>query len=717
MLLDTHLELLSKWAPYALNDIYKVPGRPELSCYGTGYDTWGVQTNQKAFSAFAALASSSSRPGLAKDELLETSHTLLNFSLESHIEGSFKCLDGRKWGHTWISSLGVERMMHGVEAIKDTLPKDTLDLLRRVLISEADWLMDNYEIVGGLDNSTWRNKPESNLWNGAVLHRVAAMFPDAGRAAEYKEKGSKFLINSISIPSDERSAAIVDGKAVSERFAGANFFESFSLDHHGYLNVGYMAICLSNAAMLHFFFKRAGLKPPEALHHHLKELWELVKSLCFPDGRLLRVGGDTRARYCYCQDYFVPSCIMAADLFNDADAPILEARWLEQVRKEMDHNADGSFLSARCAVLREASPLYYTRLESDRANSLSMGACWRKLFNIPEPAAERPESASKTFSWSEKFHGAAIHKDSERMASFVWRAAESPTALCLPADFGDMAEWRCNLSGETRGLGRKSWNETKGHSLETFKGGFMTCGAFVSRSGEFLAEGESDKALVLHHLAFAALPDSKTVVVLQTAHAIIHCHLKSIKGLHLLIPNDIFNGCVRDIALDGGKSRRLKWKPASGSILETKSRSLRIDGRLGAEIIYGADGFTIHSPAERQIGVKDKPDGGGMLHAIEICCPFKNGLIDCDEGETLFDIGAAIVVGNGAAPECGRIDCAEGCRAVSMSGADGVRYAFAANFGDAPAGLGRPFKDASPVGDNEFPGELAPLGCVLLRMA
>ena len=35
---------------------------------------------------------------------------------------------------------------------------------------------------------------------------------------------------------------LLDGKPVSEWFMGANFFPNYALDHHGYLNVGYMVI-------------------------------------------------------------------------------------------------------------------------------------------------------------------------------------------------------------------------------------------------------------------------------------------------------------------------------------------------------------------------------------------------------------------------------------------------------------------------------------------
>ena len=696
MISGKYLKALAKWAPFAMKDIYGSGSARGLRLlrYGPGYDAWGVQTNQKAFSALAVLATDSSPlveslSGISREELLDVSLALLRFSLESHIEGSSSCTDGRKWGHTWISVLGIERMMHAVEDIAPFIPEGDKELLKKVLLSEVDWLMDKYEVVGALDATTGRNHPESNLWNGALLHRVAALFPDASRAAEYKGKGSSFLINSISIPSDSENMEIVDGKTVKGRFLGANFFEGMSLDHHAYLNVGYMSICVSNAAMLHFSFKRAGLKTPEALYHNLEKLWGFLRKLTFPDGRHWRIGGDTRARYCYCQDYMIPNWILAASLFSDAEAVRQEASWMEKVEREVESNADGSFLSSRCATLRRKSPLYYTRLESDRAASISMGLSWRRSFKLPE-AESGAASEPISLSWSEPFHGAVADRNPVRCASWACRAAEGPCATFVPTDASDMAEWRFNLIGLSRGLGRKSHNEVIAHSESSFDGGFTICAKFVSKSAEFLAEGEQEESLALHHAAFAVLPDSHSAIVLQRAVALMPSRFSEVKGLNWLLPNDIFNRFERMISLDGARAMPLRFDMDSEPVLMTALKSIDFDGRLGAELVYGKGPLCAFSPNSRRIGLRDKPDAGGMLHAVEVCAPFFDDGADYEKDDVLFDCGFALWLtakGEGRhvlesrALHCG-VD-APSCRAVSVRGADGVRYLFAANFGDS----------------------------------
>ena len=59
-----------------------------------------------------------------------------------------------------------------------------------------------------------------------------------------------------------RTRASSPGKPVREWHVGANFFPNYALDHHGYLNVGYMVICVCNAAMLHFDCRLPGCHGP-----------------------------------------------------------------------------------------------------------------------------------------------------------------------------------------------------------------------------------------------------------------------------------------------------------------------------------------------------------------------------------------------------------------------------------------------------------------------
>lgn len=53
---NPYLSMLERWVRSAMQHVFRVKDRPDLQCYGTGFGSWGVQTNQKAFAAFATLA-------------------------------------------------------------------------------------------------------------------------------------------------------------------------------------------------------------------------------------------------------------------------------------------------------------------------------------------------------------------------------------------------------------------------------------------------------------------------------------------------------------------------------------------------------------------------------------------------------------------------------------------------------------------------------------
>ena len=132
------LKLLKGWAEASEKYWYPIPGRDGLGCYGTGYNSWGVQTNQKYIGAMATLGTN------GHQRALERALAALRFSLAIHVSGDLPCMDNTRWGHTWISSLGIERMMHGVYLLMPHMTDADKAALRRVLTSEAHWLAHDY---------------------------------------------------------------------------------------------------------------------------------------------------------------------------------------------------------------------------------------------------------------------------------------------------------------------------------------------------------------------------------------------------------------------------------------------------------------------------------------------------------------------------------------------------------------------------------------------
>lgn len=692
--IDTAREMLKGWIGYSIKDLYVCPDRSDLVCYGAGYNGWGMQTHQKALAAFAVAAVSKDIEtediGISKKELLDYSLKMLRYMLESHIEGSFECAEGDKWGHTWISVLGTERAVCAVEALEEHMTQSDKKLLRKVFVSEADWIMDFYDIKADPRASTGGNKPESNIWNGAFLHRVAMMYPDCERAEEYKEKGTKYLVNGISVSSDKMSDKVYDGKTVSQWYVGNNFFDSYSLDHHGYLNTGYMVICLSNIAMLHFSYKKKGVKAPEALYHHALELWMLIKTFMFDDGRLIRIGGDSRVRYCYCQDYVLPMLMFVRDYFGDDDAIKLERALVNLFYKEYNYNGNGSFLSKRCEGFKEISPIYYTRLESDKASVLAMLLDWEKLADTGN------KSIASLTSWSEKYHGACVVNGKNRFASWVWSGAEGAQGLCLPKGKSNLAEWRDNLAGEIKGTGCVNETECVFHAENEFDGGFLAFGIARRVSEKFIAEQQKDEITAVEKITYAVLPDDATVVVMQYAKTGQRIYLKTVKGINYNIPNDVYNNFTRTYYFNDSENV-LKGLSGKEEVTDTFGSWVNVDNTLGIIKGYGQSNIKIYHPGKRQIGIKITKHSDNYynektqsLWADAICgkCEIKPHW--ADKNEVILDEGAIIVAGIDAKATKEKsesnvdiwVSPEKDIRSITAYGEDGKIYIVLANFGD-----------------------------------
>lgn len=697
-LYDTYLRYLSEWIPFSRKHFYRLPDHPELACYGTGFDEWGIQTNQKAFAGYAVLADDPNTDeklcGICRQELLKDALCMLRYTLRTHITGDVPCGDNKHWGHTWLTSVGTERMMHGVDCIWNEMTKEDHALLRKVLISESDWLLEHYPVLAGRVEN---NRPESNIWNGCIMARTAIYYPDAPNAAQYAEKSLVFLANGLSVDYDAASTDEYDGKRLRDLYKGDNFFRSWALGHHHYMNVGYIVISLSQIAMMHYACKSRGLEAPALLYRHIENIWQLVRLTTFPDGRLFRTGGDNRVRYCYCQDYCVPMWIFMGDVFGDPDCTAWEYQWLEKVKQERDANGDGSFLSARCGGLDEISPLYYTRLEADRACSMSFGVYWHRLIGKACEKPQLPYPAS-TGDWQDEYHGAILIKSEKRTASWVWRAGELPTGICVPTYSSDLAEWRENLAGSVSGFGAENYSEVVTHTERRFEGGFVTCGIVAACSDEFAAEGQLKEVLTYKNLACAALPDDESMVVLQYARADLRCYLTSLKGIHLNIPNDVFNGFERTYYTVHGATR-LRGAQTTETILNMNSDWVNVDDKLSLVNIYGGD-LKLYRPDHRQIGIKKdiavEGNGSGdigMLYCDELCAPVRHERFACDRGTPLLDNGFVVMAGvrhekTAAYAKENNVTrlsfgTEKALRGVLVRGADGVRYALLANFDDS----------------------------------
>jgi hypothetical protein len=681
-------------------------------CYGPGYIHWGIQSNWNYAATMATLAA---QPGVGQaDHWRDRALAALRFALSTHLSGDCCGLNGEQWGHSWISMLGIERAMHGVALLEPYLRAGDRAALRRVLCSEAHWLLHHghrgghHDVIAGQWNSSGRNAPESNIWAGALLWRTAQLYPDEPEAEEWAERAHKYLVNGISIPADAQDERRIAGLPVHAWHVGANYFSSYALDHHGYLNVGYMVICVSNVAMLHFDMRRAELARPDSLDHHQDDHWRVLQRFVYGDGRLARIGGDSRVRYAYCQEYLLPSLLYLADRWRDPHALDLVARQVALMQREHEASDDGTFYGARMGHMRDANPHYYTRLESDRACVLAMLLNYAPLVEDPDPPemveGHSPPGdgieAAAGGTWIAPEHGAVLHRCPARLASFAWRAYGLTQATCQPPDAGDLGDWSLNLCPVVRFLGDDGsqpgvHRRLLRQQVTSSEGGFVTCGSVMEGVDVRIDEGARCTDQAVTHIAFAALPDGRTCLGLQyvvTAGDRVG-YTTALKSLHLNVANDLFNGFARKIRTAHGKLL-LASPPEQNEVIDLDSHWANVDGALGIVALYGGEGLLVDRSVKRR---------GGRYHSLyvdEICLQVESGPIRRKPGETLIDIGFAVLssadANETASLTGGPLDLGlpNVCGAW-VAGADKSRYALVANFGEEPVviqALGHPLE-------------------------
>ncbi|MFW6279682.1 MAG: hypothetical protein ACOC2T_01500 [Planctomycetota bacterium] len=84
-----------------------------------------------------------------------------------------------------------------------------------------------------------------------------------------------------------------------------------------------------------------------ALDHHQEELWRVIRRFLFQNGRIARIGGEHRVRYCYCQEYLLPSLLYAADRLGESRAGVLIEGVMDMIGEETAWSKDGSFFGRR----------------------------------------------------------------------------------------------------------------------------------------------------------------------------------------------------------------------------------------------------------------------------------------------------------------------------------------------------------------------------------
>ena len=633
-------EMLIRFLPFFLKNFHSSPENPQIGWYGINTcDSWMIQSNLNIAGALFALSEEPELPGaiLSQDELRSYALKIFRNVLQTHRVGGKKGPEGKCWGNTWISVLGLERMAHTFDILQKYLNDEEKELFHNLCRSEADFLLaDSFPVLAGIDAFEGKNKPESNIWNGSFLFRTAMNFPGHPQAAAWKNKATRFLLNGISIPDDRISQELFAGRPLSAWHTGANFTENFSLDHHAYLNVGYMVICLSNMAYLEYLYRSRGIPAPPETRFHARELWNVLRNFIAPDGRLLRIGGDTRSRYTYCQVYLLPALDFVTNVLQDPEAESLMKNLLDTMASEQQDNPDGGFYSSRLTPMRQSSFFYYSRIESDPPAALAYLLTSRKHAPQPSPVKALPPRPER-FEWSDDFHRAAVIRTPESFRSCVHRANKGMCALCLSPANSDMAEWTENMTGE---FGFREKGENLSTVIRRFDGGFITDSKGAVWENRPFGEGETPHPILNIRFTAAALPDGKSMICRQKALLLRDYSFGAgWKAMRFFIPNDRFNSFKRTYST-GTKELILEGHAEKDEIIETGSNRLICDGKISFTSL-SAHTFKIFRSRKQNVLLNC---GLSSLTADMITLDFAEAADILPAGTVLFDTAWAVSV-------------------------------------------------------------------------
>jgi hypothetical protein len=221
------------------------------------------------------------------------------------------------------------------------------------------------------------------------------------------------------------------------------------------------------------------------------------------------------------------------------------------------------------------------------------------------------------------------------------------------------------------------------YTIASFDGGFVTCGSISEGVNVSIDEGASCTDQAVTDIAFAALPDGYTCVVLQRDVAAPDRYgiIAEVKGLHLNVPNDLFNGYRRTVASTEG-THELVSPVTEDETIAVFGSWLNVDDLLGVVSLYGMDGFTIDRASESR---------GGRYRSLivdEVYSGIRRGPARVSPGEVLVDLGCAIVSDVDAKATAAIVGESlsfedRNVRGVRVRGQNGVDYTVVANFGEA----------------------------------
>lgn len=217
--------------------------------------------------------------GMSREKLLhEAIIPMIRYLTDTHVTGNRPTGDGKPWGDAWQSAHWAQMLGRGAWWIFDSLPEDLQVAVRRVIRHEAERIARS-DPPSQLRGDT---KAEENAWNAQILSVAMLLMPNDERAPEWDRQFQRWTMSAFLRPADETCQEIVDGRPVAEQFTGANIYDDFTLENHGFVHPDYMGtFTLSLGCVTDF--RMTGRKEPASVYWNTAGIYENLKWFLLPD--------------------------------------------------------------------------------------------------------------------------------------------------------------------------------------------------------------------------------------------------------------------------------------------------------------------------------------------------------------------------------------------------------------------------------------------------
>ncbi|MEM7232676.1 MAG: hypothetical protein AAF517_10900 [Planctomycetota bacterium] len=588
-------------------------GDPDCGYFAdSGSGENGLRTNGSFVFVAALLASDESYDervgGVSREHLLSRARQVIKYMTQSHRSSNGTCADGGKWGRDWQSSWWATKMVLGARLIWDHLDYSERAAVDRLLAFEADRHLDRV-VPSGIAIDT---KAEENAWDTEILATALAHLPDHASAPAWREKLIEFGLNTLSTPQDRFDESTVSGVRVKDGVYTTNVHSDFTLENHGSSHFCYIASPLVSVAWSYYALLSSGQEVPDALFHHVTELWNEAKPT-FLGERFAYVGGKDWARYTYGLYFIVPALVMLQQRFGDTDARNIENARLKSLLAEHADNDDGSFYGKR--VTRSRFFGQYAKYETDCYAKLGLAYLLHRDLRTTKEATPDEEFREKQISVkvSPESH-TCFANTKDFFSSFSWNTLTKPwpMATFIPNGMDDVVEWEANnLLGRVRFLG-----ETEAVGVRSAKekdGGFVVQGTVVYRHGA----GERME----HRLSFDVNPERAIVdseFIAKSKFLVV-----ARDSINLYVVNDWFNGFERRYFHQGGENV-ITFDPEAADRRAAQSKApaivKRVQSKLSKAFGFGVETKHFESPwinIDNKLGVIHLDPSEGSFYLRE----------------------------------------------------------------------------------------------------